>query len=287
MMFSSWLEEIHQPSISEDDILNLKDISPKRICFNTTHKNALTREDGPNWVGHFKVPFLETIGPIFTGMTGLKLYKDNFGRYWRSIKDEQEFNIIKNWIDDVENIVFIRSYLALSIALSEYIGNEAERTEIGHLEYEAKYNKDKKAIIELVKKLLKIIKKLPYFINADYICAVPPSSGKDFDLPSVLAKGLCQQLNKINLTPDLKWEHYKKSLKSLPLDKKLEALKDANLIVSNTNLNGKKVLIIDDLYQSGYTVHYVGMKLLEKGVSQVYNIALVKSRRDSDNLQMD
>ena len=50
-----------------------------------------------------------------------------------------------------------------------------------------------------------------------------------------------------------------------------------------SKISEEKVLLVDDLYQSGITMQFVAMHLLGAGAEQVYGLALVKSRRDSDN----
>ena len=44
------------------------------------------------------------------------------------------------------------------------------------------------------------------------------------------------------------------------------------------------VILLDDLYQSGVTFQYVGMKLLSSGASRILGLSLVKGRGDRDNL---
>ena len=269
---------------AEEFILELPTISPRRICFATTHKNALEYNPGAKWVGRFRVPFKETIKTIFETMTGLELFhSEKYGNYWRSIKTKEEYNLIKDWMEQVKNIVFIRDNLDLSIALSEHKLNEEERTSIGELEYRAKYHNDKSSISKLIRLLVDTLKLMPFFTDVDYVCAVPPSEGKVHDLPSELAKAVSALIKKPNITNKLIWANQKKSLKDVKLEEKLLALKMADLQV-NCNVNAKKVLILDDMYQSGITINYIAMKILEKGADKIYSIALVKSRKDSDNL---
>jgi competence protein ComFC len=53
-------------------------------------------------------------------------------------------------------------------------------------------------------------------------------------------------------------------------------------IVNEEDIRGRRVLIVDDLYQSGTTMNYVGMLLLEKGASAVYGLSCEKTCSNQD-----
>jgi len=46
----------------------------------------------------------------------------------------------------------------------------------------------------------------------------------------------------------------------------------------------KDIIIIDDLYQSGFTMWTVAQLLKNKGAKKVFGLACVKSLRDTDNI---
>ena len=48
-------------------------------------------------------------------------------------------------------------------------------------------------------------------------------------------------------------------------------------IDDEVDLNGKTVLLVDDMYQSGITLQYIAMRLKERGADRVFGMALVKS----------
>lgn len=48
-------------------------------------------------------------------------------------------------------------------------------------------------------------------------------------------------------------------------------------------VNGKNLLLIDDMYQSGATAHFVGSKLRSAGANELHLLAVSKGRRDTDN----
>ncbi len=49
------------------------------------------------------------------------------------------------------------------------------------------------------------------------------------------------------------------------------------------DVSGKDVIIIDDLYQSGFTMWTVAKLLKQNGAKTVLGLACVKSLRDTDN----
>lgn len=58
----------------------------------------------------------------------------------------------------------------------------------------------------------------------------------------------------------------------------------ANVFTLNEPVQGKSVLIIDDLYQSGVTAWSLAKFLKSQGAREVYALACVKSWRDTDNV---
>lgn len=271
-----------QPRITKKKIDDIP--TPKRVCFASYHKNSLKRVDsGGRWVGKFNIPFWETIGPIFEESTGISLSESQYGGYWFSIQNEEDFEVIEDFVDSFRDIVFLRDRLALSIALAEnLLESGEERTEIGELEYRAKYWSVQESIHRLANICIDTINSLPFYKDVDIFCAVPPSDNVTINLPCKIINCISQSYEIEDITHNLKWEYPKASLKSLSKDDKWTALKEANLQV-NVELNGKVIILIDDLYQSGLTIQYVAKKLIEAGAAQVFGVCLVKSRRDTDN----
>lgn len=58
----------------------------------------------------------------------------------------------------------------------------------------------------------------------------------------------------------------------------LDALLNSHLMIADdVNLEGKNILLVDDLYKSGLTMQYVAMMLKNAGCSRVFGLTLVKS----------
>jgi predicted amidophosphoribosyltransferase len=279
-------ENICQNPITKETVFDCWHKNPKRICFATTHLNALKREDSQYGIGKFSIPFTNTVYPIFYADTQIKLWESQYKTWWLSIRTEAEFDTIQQWINKVEGIVFLRDSLALSLALSENMKNDTQRTNMGELEYQAKYSQDedvkKNAVVALYKLLSTKITQLPFYNQADLLCAIPPSNSNKFSLPNFLVANLAKKLNTTDITEYLNWQNEKPSLKELEVHQKWDTLELVGLNV-NINLEGKTVLLLDNLYQSGMTMQYVAMRLQQAGAKAIYGLSIVKSRRDTDN----
>jgi len=205
--------------------------------------------------------------------------------YWRVLKNEQELNTVENWEKSQGSRVFLRDCLGLSIAMSLNFNNTQDgvHTEIGQLEYDAKNNQDEKAIAKLVEHCCSTIQQLPFYNEADCICAVPHHPSKEFDLPSIVVKNVSEKLGKTDITDRFTFDHPKTSIKSLSLEEKWLVWENTKLSFHKDGLNEKTVILIDDKYQSGTSIEYIAMKIQEAGVSSVYGLCFVKTMRDTDN----
>jgi hypothetical protein len=276
--------EVEQRPITQAAVSKALGVSPRRICFASTHRAALkTNPAGSKYVGSFSVPFTESIYPIFHEMTSLELFKSKFQGWWRSVQSQDELEEIKRWIEFAGPLVFLRDTLALSVALAENQLPEGGRSPMGELEYRAKWHRDRDAIDRLIQAIVKAVRDLPFYRDAELICAVPPRPGKAFDLPSLLSERVAAQLGKRDITAQLTWGGEKPSLKEIAVEDKWARLEAVGLRCG-TPVANQRVLLIDDLYQSGVTLQFVAKTLVEAGARHIYGLAIVKSRGDSDNV---
>ncbi len=162
--------------------------------------------------------------------------------------------------------------------------NDSERTEIGELEYKAKYENCQTSINQISDEVVNLIRKASVFEDAQLICVIPSSKEGELSLPQKIVQKICNEISKKNISECVKWGNPKSELKELDVSKKLETLEAADLVVKHIEeIKGKNIIIVDDLYQSGMTMQYVAMKLKERGANKIYGISIVKSRKDTDN----
>jgi hypothetical protein len=270
-------------------VLEYRQLEPRRIDLLRTHAGILKRQsvpDRPEIVGKISFPFAETIKPLFEAGTDVSLkHSAQFGNYWHSIRDEEQFQKIQNWILEQGTRVFLRNAMDLSIALDmNLVDNQSgQYTHTGWLERCAKQSNDQNAIQALSVACTEAVRAMPFFKNAPVLAAVPDMSGKSFDLPSALAETVAKNLGKEDVTPSFTFSTRKAvPLKEAQVEQKWQVL-DATGLHLATKLPDADVVLIDDKYQSGTTMQFVAMKLQEAGARYVFGISLVKTLRDTDN----
>ncbi|MDL2224068.1 phosphoribosyltransferase [Bacteroidales bacterium OttesenSCG-928-M06] len=254
----------------------------KRIHFNSEyHRNAL-RRTGKKGIGKINLPFKDTINPILKSETDCILFDSQFDdKCYRTIKSEEEYEKLENFVAKYREIVFLRDNLELSLALSaNYASDNVNRTEIGELEYQAKHNDDEDSKDELIEVCNNWLNQLPYLNQADYICAMPSSNNNS--LPQRIVEGI-SGFDFENISEHVFWTSKTRSVKdAATIDEKLAILDESGLTISgDLDLGGKTVLLFDDLYMSGISMQYVAMKLKEAGAQRVFGLSIVKSRSNT------
>ena len=136
---------------------------------------------------------------------------------------------------------------------------------------------------------LEFIHKHDIYKNCDCVASVPHDPNKEYDLPSILAVNIAQELSVPNITPHFNFGTTKSSAKEVKnddpewFDKKWNIWQSADLTYTGETLAGKKILLIDDNYQSGLSLQYVAMILQNAGADQVYGLTMIKTRGDKGN----
>lgn len=268
--------------ITKENIFSTFKLEPKRICFRTVHKSALKKtgfKSGPP--NALYIPFKNTIKMIFDSCTGLNICQIKSGKYWCPANNDKELIKIKYFIEQYNNIVFLRDELEISCAICEYCFFEdgiQHCTEIGSLEKIAKAEGNKDAIDTLSKNVIKFVINTPYYKDANYICGIPSSK----NLPATIAELVAQDILELtNISNNIRFKNEKSEVKNKKdINERWDILEAAELQVK-VNIKKKKIILLDDMYQTGITMQYIAMKLLEEGAASVYGLSLVKSASNS------
>jgi predicted amidophosphoribosyltransferase len=265
------------------DFLRVKNSGTHRICFTETHKNALTTYKG-KFPFKFAVPFDNGIKQVFDLSTGLNLYRSAGGiaGWWVGLENEIQKEVVRNWILSQGTRVYMRDLLDISVCLSLNMSSDRKHTEIGELENRAKYNKDRVAIDQLANYMSKMICACPVLSRSDAIAPIPPRQNKDFDLPTEIAKILAPQIGKPLIHAGV-WNGSKGQLKAVPFQDKWNTLEGVGFTPSPAAKITKSLILIDDLYQSGSTLNFIGAKIKNANNGEVMGMCAVKSMRDTDN----
>lgn len=273
--------DILYPPITLERFKALRASDPKRICFGSIHKNALKRGDGGRAAGWFNVPFAETISSVFPWEL-FRNTKGRFGGYYRAVSDDHEFSEISQWLAENADVVFIRSLFKTAVAACEHYATPDRRSRVGELEHSAKYEGDTRACDALVDILEGVYRRMHGGRKIDAVASIPPSKPGQTSLPNRLAARLAERIGVPDYTSRLHWNGPKPSIKELSVEQKWAALEDVGLTVDDAFAR-KNILLIDDMYQSGSTAHFVGGAIRAAGADDLHLLAVSKGRRDTDN----
>ena len=272
--------------ITKDLVLSMKaSIPPHKRCFSEVSGFQESRQDGKS---AFVVRFTETIGPLLTAATGIKLrYGAKHNNYFCIFSDTEQLQRVKDWEREQGDRVFLKDCLSLSLALGMNMEAKKEaHTELGRLEYMAKEHRDSSAITTLAERSYLAITSLPFYKDADFLCSVP--SSKEFNLPGRIVSLLSKKLSLPDVTSGFSFPSGKfDSIKSATFKEKWDIWENSNVTFhnpDNTDITGKSIILLDDKYQSGITLQYIAMKLQEAGAKEVYGLCMVKTLRDTDNV---
>ena len=198
---------------------------------------------------------------------------------------------IKEILELVGQYVVIRDCLALSFAINydrENGNPDNPQTVLGKLRSQAKtYGKPAfPAVIaaadELSKHCVDALRTLSCYSSASCMVAMPPSDpAKPFDLPRYLVDKISVELDLGNFSEYVRTPKARPSVRETPCHEKLSLI-EGTIEVAPDVFKEKIVLLIDDLYQSGVTMNYVAMLLLEAGAKKVFGLACEKTCSNDD-----
>lgn len=156
---------------------------------------------------------------------------------------------------------------------------ETVRTPVGDLLYRLKYKNQKTALNDLVFIAAEFIRGWGPPVNA--IVPVPPSRPRAAQPVMEITRGLARLLG-IPIYDVVRKAAAAKELKNVfDYHERLNLLVGSHIIES-TDLQGKSVLLVDDLYRSGATLNAVTAALVGQGkVLEVYAFCPTRTRSSS------
>lgn len=282
--------ELEVRAIDRDAFAKLRRFDRRRMRIANDFPRPFLAQESANapLCGWCEAPFLETVAPLFTADTGLE-FRLRGNRYRCELRSESDYKRAADWAKAQHKRLFLRSLLPCCVALDLNFKADQrppEHTDIGGWERDAKRGKSPSAISNLVRAIASVIGKMPHYRGARFIAAVPPFRRKPFHLPSRLAAEVAQARKMTDLTPDFSRSADAPELKGLRLGEKWSKLDKVGLTLAAKNLpqGGESVILLDDKYQSGTTMHYVAMRMQKAGVSgPILGLTAVKTWKDDDN----
>jgi predicted amidophosphoribosyltransferase len=207
-------------------------------------------------------------------------YRSNsWGTYIYNL-DSEKREKLDTFLRLLRTSVYIADNLDQTFALDYHYLMGRSRTNIGELVYKSKpYNRRPQQANRDNANTLSIhfeafINAHPAYRDVDYLVSVPASKTKTFDLPAYIAQLLCNRLDIRNGQAYLSKIKETKSMKDLTtVEEKIENIRGAFAVTNDHPFAGCTVMVIDDIYQSGVTLHEVGATLQEAGAHVVGLVA--------------
>ena len=154
---------------------------------------------------------------------------------------------------------------------------ETERSAIGEALYRLKYKSDYGPMDELVETTAQFIDQ--WELGLDWLLPVPPSRKRRYQPVFELARRLAAKLN-LPLCEDcaLKGKTTAELKNVFSYEERMQLLESAYKIDA-VRLQGKSVLLLDDLYRSGATLNALTAAVYQQGGAvNVYVLALTRTR---------
>jgi predicted amidophosphoribosyltransferase len=181
------------------------------------------------------------------------------------------------------NVIPLLGNFDFGYALGQYSepkGSHTEKTQVGRLLYGFKYQFDQNAGVILADLAAELINSRNLLRSSDFIVTIPPSfTSRPFDPVSFLAE-------RISKRTGIRWERdVIKRTRITKLQKRIldKAGKEEN-VISTFRLNnspstsGKKILLLDDLYDSGATINQISQILRKAKADKIFVLVLAKTR---------
>jgi len=162
---------------------------------------------------------------------------------------------------------------------SRYRGRDNIKTELGQMVTDYKYHGRRELAKPLAKKLIDFIREHPKYKNVDFLLAIP-STRKDrvYQPVDLLAREVSKNLDilyKSELLVRARQTEQQKGMKNL--EQKRSNIARAFRVERPEEIRNRRVLLLDDLVNSGETLKEATRTLKQAGASIVYVLALTKA----------
>ncbi len=158
---------------------------------------------------------------------------------------------------------------------SRFDGAEWSRGSVGELAYRLKYQSDPSAVQPLVDHILELIAQHPELAEVDGIVPMPPSTERPFDPVKAVAEELGARLGKkvASILVRVRQTAPQKEMHSLA--QKRANVEDAFAV--RAKIKDRKILLVDDLYDSGMTLEEAFRALRQAGAIRICVLTLTRT----------
>lgn len=226
-----------------------------------------------------------------------RTFEDRFGRYeWGTYIyniDISERARVEALLRMLQEVVCIEDDLTETFALGYHkqmnpIGGYA-RTDLGDLVYRSKPYRGnftpakQRTADEIVEQMVQFVQVHPTYVRAETIAAVPPSVPGRPNLPVYLVEQLAARLVKVNGTGWISKVRPTRPMKDCQtIQEKINNVMGAFTLnpQGSTQIQERSVIVLDDIYQTGFTLNEVGRTLIANGAREVLGLVATKTAQD-------
>ncbi len=158
---------------------------------------------------------------------------------------------------------------------SSFAGANWRRSTIGELTYRFKYQNDLAALPEIITHTLALCAAQPDLIAVDALAPVPPSTPRPHDPVRLWAEALGEKLQLPVWPVFVRTRQIAQQKEMRNLQKKRANV--AGAFATQREVKGKRVLVLDDLFDSGATLAEITRVLREAGATKVNLLALTRT----------
>ncbi len=163
---------------------------------------------------------------------------------------------------------------------SSYTGADWNRSGVGNLTYRLKYQSDSSSLPALIEHTRKLFLAHPEMNQFDIILPVPSSTPREFSPVHEFCKALSRTFGKPMQTSITKTRQTKPQKEMHTLPQKRDNVAGAFATNSDTlkgGITGKRVLLVDDLFDSGATLEEITKLLLKHKAARVNVLTLTRT----------
>jgi len=225
-----------------------------------------------------------------------RTFDDRYGRFeWGTYIHNADDNTraqVEKLLKLFQKHIYIQDDLTETFALDYHTemnpSGSYSRTEIGELVYRSKpYHRpvaqaNYERASDLSRHLVGFIQNHPTYSRAEIVIPVPPSqASKPFDLPTEVVRNITNDLGMTNGSGIVRKVRATKPMKDCETSQeKINNLRNAFAVSGEFDLHNREVLLVDDIYESGFTINEVGRVLFEAGAKSVLGLVATKTARD-------
>jgi ATP-dependent DNA helicase RecQ len=158
---------------------------------------------------------------------------------------------------------------------SSYTGADWNRSGIGDLVYHLKYESDASVLPGLIEQTRALFAAHPEMSQFDIIVPVPSSAQREFSPVHEFCKALSNTLGKPMQTCVVKTRQTQPQKEMHTLPQKRDNV--AGAFALNSDINGKRILLVDDLFDSGATLEEIARLLTKHKAAHVNVLTLTRT----------